>query len=437
MKIKRIITGMITTAIAFSSVIAADAAESNEAVKQAQEGVYAIELIYTDASTKDEFPIQSGSAFFINSNTLLTCEHVINMDDETEDAVEALAKDFYGSYSKNNISLEVKLQSDISVGANVSFSSPEGDWAVLTISESIKNHPLSFGNSDDCQNTQSVFAIGYPSSVANYESIKGFSRDDITTTNGVISKTTETNGVKIIQHGATLSQGASGGPLVDTNGAVIGINSSGVDGEDYYFAISSEQILDMLDQKNIEYHRYSEAVIDESKESDASEEIVTTTTSSANIESKTETEDTGSNKTTILIIAISVLVICIVVILILVATGKNKSSTHLREIDRSVSPTLAVVYTITRKKNGERAAIDKINFTLGKDPSCDYCIEGNNSVSRSHAKFLVRGSDCFITDMRSTNGTYVNNKRISPNEEMKLKNGDIIRISDEEFEFRA
>lgn len=39
--------------------------------------------------------------------------------------------------------------------------------------------------------------------------------------------------------------------------------------------------------------------------------------------------------------------------------------------------------------------------------------------------------------MRSTNGTFVNGSRVSPNQEVALKSGDVIRISDEEFEFKA
>ena len=59
------------------------------------------------------------------------------------------------------------------------------------------------------------------------------------------------------------------------------------------------------------------------------------------------------------------------------------------------------------------------------------------SVSRVHARLDVKGGQCFITDMRSTNGTFVNGSRVSPNQEVALKSGDVIRISDEEFEFKA
>lgn len=473
---------------------AVSAAQINEQVKEAQEGVYAVQLVYTDSGSSDSFPIQSGSAFFINDDTLLTCEHVVEMDSEIEEAVEELAKAYYGSYSKNNISIEILLQSDISVKASVLVSSPESDWAALRISEKIKCETLTFGFSDECENTQNVYAIGYPSSVANYESVKGFSRSDISTTNGMISKITSSNDIVKIQHGATLSEGASGGPLVDADGAVVGINSSKVVDEDYYFAIAAEQILDVLEQKNISFTRYGEesAAEDEGDQPEESEtvtadksELSAVLSSAKNIDTSSYTEESAENlkkaisdaelvmnngsasqneveeavseldgaveslvnaddrdganlKTILLIAAVSVFVILVIIILILVFAGKRKAASPAGAFpsDIKAAPTLAAVYTLLRLKNGDRAVIDKINFVAGKDRSCDYFIEGNSSISRSHAKFVLRGSDCFITDMRSTNGTYVNNVRVSPNSEVKLRTGDVIKLSDEEFEFR-
>jgi pSer/pThr/pTyr-binding forkhead associated (FHA) protein len=46
------------------------------------------------------------------------------------------------------------------------------------------------------------------------------------------------------------------------------------------------------------------------------------------------------------------------------------------------------------------------------------------SVSSHHAEILMRGTEILVRDLNSTNGTYVNNERIT---EMELKPNDRIR----------
>lgn len=93
-------------------------------------------------------------------------------------------------------------------------------------------------------------------------------------------------------------------------------------------------------------------------------------------------------------------------------------------------------YFMTRKRNGEKININKSEFLIGKERRrVDYCIGDNNSVSRVHAKIKVRAGRCYISDMGSTNCTYVNGTKLNPNQEVILSKGDQIKVSDEEFEF--
>ena len=105
--------------------------------------------------------------------------------------------------------------------------------------------------------------------------------------------------------------------------------------------------------------------------------------------------------------------------------------------ETTVLGAVASPFSVVRKKTGEQVSINKAAFVMGKDTTADYCISNNTSISRNHAKVFVKNGQCYITDMRSTNGTFVNGSRVSPNQEVALKSGDVIRLSDEEFEFRA
>ena len=96
----------------------------------------------------------------------------------------------------------------------------------------------------------------------------------------------------------------------------------------------------------------------------------------------------------------------------------------------------AASIALIRKSNNEKISVNKADFIIGKERRrVDYCISDNNSVSRAHAKLSVRAGRCYISDLGSTNCTYVNGTKLSPNQETILSKGDKIKISDEEFEF--
>ena len=89
-------------------------------------------------------------------------------------------------------------------------------------------------------------------------------------------------------------------------------------------------------------------------------------------------------------------------------------------------------------KTGDRIVINKPEFAIGKERSrVDFCISDDSSVSRLHLKIRVRAGVCYVVDMGSKNGTYLNGARLTPNEENVIRNGDRLKISQLEFEFRS
>ncbi|MBE5927098.1 MAG: FHA domain-containing protein [Lachnospiraceae bacterium] len=91
---------------------------------------------------------------------------------------------------------------------------------------------------------------------------------------------------------------------------------------------------------------------------------------------------------------------------------------------------------LIRKKNNERILISKSVFKIGKENSyVDYFIGDNTAISRSHATILTKGNNYYLMDTNSKNHTFVNGTMISPNIEVPVKPGTIIKLADEEFEF--
>ena len=93
---------------------------------------------------------------------------------------------------------------------------------------------------------------------------------------------------------------------------------------------------------------------------------------------------------------------------------------------------------LIRKKNNERITISKAIFKIGKERRrVDYCVSDNTNVSRAHADIVYRNGEFYVVDNNATNGTTVNGASVAAGQERKIANNDIIKLADEEFQFRT
>ena len=92
---------------------------------------------------------------------------------------------------------------------------------------------------------------------------------------------------------------------------------------------------------------------------------------------------------------------------------------------------------LLRKKTGQKVTIEGPVFKIGKEHNyVDYFIADNSAISRSHANIVVKGNDYFIVDTNSKNHTYVNGRMIQSNVETPLTHGSMVKLANEEFEFK-
>jgi serine/threonine protein kinase len=73
---------------------------------------------------------------------------------------------------------------------------------------------------------------------------------------------------------------------------------------------------------------------------------------------------------------------------------------------------------------GEKYSIRGDSIMVGRDRSCSIVLS-HPAVSRRHARITLSGASCLLEDLKSANGTYVNNARI---EKVNLKPGDVVRF---------
>ena len=67
-------------------------------------------------------------------------------------------------------------------------------------------------------------------------------------------------------------------------------------------------------------------------------------------------------------------------------------------------------------------------ITLGRGQNCDVTIN-DRQVSSTHAQIVYDGTHLFVQDLGSSNGTYVNNKKLDHGQSVKIVIGDKIRFS--------
>ncbi len=90
--------------------------------------------------------------------------------------------------------------------------------------------------------------------------------------------------------------------------------------------------------------------------------------------------------------------------------------------------------SLFRESTGERIPING-TLKIGKSRTNDYCLMDVSTVSRCHAVIDSGDRGWTVTDLGSTNGTFVNGREITPQAPVALAAGDRIRFAREDFIF--
>ena len=103
------------------------------------------------------------------------------------------------------------------------------------------------------------------------------------------------------------------------------------------------------------------------------------------------------------------------------------------DIGEVTSHTAALVIRAGGGRTGESFAVEGERMTIGRRPDSAVFLD-DITVSRDHALLVRRGSDWFIDDCGSLNGTYVNRERI---DSQRLADGDELQVGKYKLTFRT
>ncbi|MBP3568374.1 MAG: trypsin-like peptidase domain-containing protein [Lachnospiraceae bacterium] len=282
--------------------------------------------------------------------------------------------------------------------AELYWYSAEKDIAVLRLpEETTMRTALVLCPMRDVDMDDTFTALGYPSIAIEGNDYVKFDKDDIVVTRGVISKSTRVGSQDVYLIDIAISSGNSGGPLVNSKGEVVGINT---------FRYSDSE-----DQAN-----YALA-IDELIYS-VNRNVIPMTLS-------TELEAEASNMMVIIICAV-VIVVVIAVILIVVLSGKKKKSPTAPKMSKATGQAEFVLIGMGGAMNKREIVIPATGLTIGRDSSrCTLVYSmGEPGISGLHCTVTVSGGMVLVKDEGSSYGTFYNNQKLAPGAVQPVQNGE-------------
>ncbi len=176
--------------------------------------------------------LRMGSGFFVNERTVLTNRHV----------VENAQGIYVGNKAMGSHAATIRC---LSQRSNEDFAALD---AGISSGSSL---PLT----TRADRNDKVYAWGYPGILV--EKINWNGLPDVVSTAGEIN-VIRTGMTNIIVHSAKISHGNSGGPLINENGDVVGINTLLLDDNRgaYYISFASSDIISFLNRYSISYIKH-------------------------------------------------------------------------------------------------------------------------------------------------------------------------------------
>ncbi len=111
--------------------------------------------------------------------------------------------------------------------------------------------------------------------------------------------------------------------------------------------------------------------------------------------------------------------------------------TAVMNFDENDQNKLKVFLKVYNEDNGQKDVFtleDQTEWIIGRDLECDIQVE-SDSISRKHFKIKKEGNQYFISDLKSANGTCVNDSELVPGKAYPLRSSDVISILDIEILF--
>lgn len=320
------------------------------------------------------------------------------------------------------------------------------DVAILKLPEpTTERTALTVCKYDNVETGEDIMAIGFPLVSDNTtDDPQAYDVSNVTMTKGIVSKKTTSDyegGARVFQIDAEINGGNSGGPLVNSKGQVIGINSYHYSNGStrLYYAVCMDEVLDLVPNNEIGYVLSTDAPAVEPGTSDTS-----------NTTSDTSTTNSSEFDPTLIIIIAAVVVVAVVCVVIFMnMKGKNKS--QAAPVQQQPAPASAPVSApISSPASNpilicEKGLLANRTFPIGSGviigrntQKCNVCFPVDaKGVSGVHCE-IRRGANGFeIIDLGSSYGTTLGNgQKLMANVPVAIPSGTYFMVGGSEQLFQ-
>ncbi len=402
------------------------------AAMAAASGAFAFDVKKVEASVYKVFATPKGSTgtgFLVSGRrTVITNFHVIEKNTE-----------FMVIYRDGK---EVQV-----AAARVIAYKPNLDLAVLRVDRDLPGTPLTLAEFEP-EKLTNVVTIGFPAAADDavkgrpltvpelIQRLKDPTALDPTVTTGVVSRMTSAESPQLnartVQHNAAINPGNSGGPLFDKCANVMGVNTLvALNSQGLFFSIHASEVVRILRETGIEY---------------------------AAVRTPCLTAEAAGASSMMLPLVLGMSAALAFAALVFALRSGASLGGLSRVVSRLTTPrgrpspqgfTREAAQGSQFKHWGRTSAMSLQStgggksfslgggraLVVGRGEQCQITID-DDTVSSSHARLQLdaQGQRVAITDLDSSNGTFLNGKRITT---ARAQVGDVVRFGTAEFRLAA
>lgn len=324
-----------------------------------------------------------------NAQIFVTNSHVVSDDDDNPyDEVYILI---------DNADLD---DESTVVPCKILYADADIDLAIIQAKDPIPGvRTLPLRSAKEISTGDTVYALGFPGIADVAADANHYTVEDITVTNGIVSRHLQSSGVDCMAHTAAINHGNSGGPLIDADGNVVGINTFGLTdmetADTRGYAIYIDYAMEALDELDLPY----------TTEAEKKEFPVTAAAIGAGI--------------VILVVAAAVVLL-----------RKKKP------VPQPVPPQRILLQCTRGPLQGKTWELF-VSLSIGRNPGENIVLPADTpGISRRHCLISRQGNQVTVTDLGSSYGTLMNANRLTPNQPVQAFNGASISLANGAVQFQ-
>lgn len=300
------------------------------------------------------------------------------------------------------------------------------DIAVLRLPEPTNEvKPLKLRKSAENDTSETFYALGYPARATVGTDYERYDKTEIVTTSGMISRKTMISERDVYMLDLEITSGNSGGPLVNSQGEVVGINTFKItdgSGDESNYAVCIDELTRLVNYDEIPY-------------------------------TLTTDVDTKGVVVTVAIVVVDIIILAAILVLLISKKSQNvkkaskpvntnhkvSETVMVNDISKTVavSDSFAVVSCICGSLEGKDFILkDKLIF--GRDSkACKVVFPLDaEGVSGIHCQLALNNGKITLMDLGSTYGTYVNDVlKIDAETMVELVEGDTFCLGSKKNKF--